>query len=136
VGSKKFIEVARKSRQMLGGTTRQGGVIAAAGLVALRTMIDRLAEDHAHARVLAEKLSTIPGLEVQVKKVQTNIVRTKTSGLGVPAAAVSEKLVQHNVYVLAQQADTLRWLTHRHVTAADVDEAAATMAKVAETLRK
>lgn len=136
VGSKKFIEMARKFRQMLGGTTRQGGVIAAAGLVALRTMIDRLAEDHAHARILAEKLSTIPGLEVQVKKVQTNIVRTKTSGLGVPAAAVSERLAQHNLYVLAQQADTLRWLTHRHVTAADVDEAAATMAKVAEALRK
>jgi threonine aldolase len=135
VGSKAFIEVAKKKRQMLGGTTRQGGVIAAAGLVALRTMIDRLAEDHAHARLLAEKLSTIAGLEVQVKKVQTNILRTKVSDLGVPAATVAERLAQHNVYVLAQQADTLRWLTHRHVTAGDVDEAAATMAKVAEVLR-
>lgn len=136
VGSKAFIQTARKMRQMLGGTTRQGGVIAAAGLVALRTMIDRLAEDHAHARLLAEKLSTIPGLEVHVKKVQTNIVRTKTSGLGVPAATVAEKLAQHNLYVLAQQADTLRWLTHRHVTAGDVDEAATATAKVAEALRK
>jgi threonine aldolase len=135
VGSKKFIEVARKKRQMLGGTTRQGGVIAAAGLVALRTMIDRLAEDHKHARLLAEKLSTIPGLEVHVKKVQTNIVRTKVSGLGVPAATVAEKLAQHNVYVLAQQVDTLRWLTHRHVTSMDVDEAVAVTAKVAEVLR-
>ena len=50
--------------------------------------------------------------------------------------AVAEKLAEHNLHVLAQQADTLRWLTHRHVTAADVDEAAATMAKVAEALRK
>ncbi|HSB81999.1 MAG TPA: GntG family PLP-dependent aldolase [Candidatus Methylomirabilis sp.] len=136
VGSKAFIQAARKLRQMLGGTTRQGGVITAAGLVALRTMIDRLAEDHTHARLLAEKLSTIPGLEVHVKKVQTNIVRTKTSGLGVPAATVAEKLAQRNLYVLAQQADTLRWLTHRHVTAGDVDEAATAMAKVAEALRK
>ena len=135
VGSKAFIEVAKKKRQMLGGTTRQGGVIAAAGLVALRTMIDRLAEDHLHARLLAEKLNTIPGVEVRVNKVQTNIVRTKVSSLGVPAATVAEKLAQLNVYVLAQQADTLRWLTHRHVTAGDVDEAAATMAKVAEVLR-
>ncbi|HSB71220.1 MAG TPA: GntG family PLP-dependent aldolase [Candidatus Methylomirabilis sp.] len=135
VGSKPYIEVARKKRQMLGGTTRQGGVIAAAGLVAMRTMVGRLAEDHKHARLLAEKLSTIPGLEVDVKKVQTNIVRTKVSGLGVPAAAVAEKLAQHNVYVLAQQVDTLRWLTHRHVTAADVDEAASAMTKVAELLR-
>jgi threonine aldolase len=136
VGSKAFIEVARKRRQMLGGTTRQGGVIAAAGLVALRTMVDRLAEDHQHARLLAEKLSTIRGLEVNVAKVQTNIVRSRVSALGVPAAKVAEKLAAHNVHVLAQQVDTLRWLTHRHVTAADVDEAATVTAKVVESLRK
>jgi threonine aldolase len=66
--------------------------------------------------------------------VQTNIVRTQVSGLGVPAAKVAELLAQRNVYVLAQQADTLRWLTHRHVTKADVDAAAVVMAKVAEEL--
>jgi len=135
VGSKKFVDVARKKRQMLGGTTRQGGVIAAAGLVAMRTMIDRLAEDHRHARLLAEKLSSIPGVEVNVSKVQTNIVRTRVSALGIPAARVAEKLAEHNVYVLAQRADTLRWLTHRHVTAMDVDEAAPVMAKVMDLLR-
>lgn len=135
VGSKKFIDVARRMRKMLGGTMRQAGVIAAAGLVAMKTMIDRLAEDHANAKRLAEKLATIPGVAVDVAKVQTNIVRTKVSGLGVTAATVMERLAQKNVYVLAQQQDTLRWLTHRHVTAADVDEAAATMAKVAEVLR-
>jgi len=132
VGSKAFIEVAKKKRKMLGGTLRQGGVIAAAGLVALRTMIDRLAEDHANARRLAEKFHVIPGVAADVKTVQTNIVRTKVSGLGVPAAKVAELLAQRNVYVLAQQADTLRWLTHRHVTKADVDAAAVVMAKVAE----
>jgi len=73
---------------------------------------------------------------VDLTKVQTNIVRTQVSGLGVPAATVMERLAQHNVFVLAQQQDTLRWLTHRHVTAADVDEAAAAMTKVAEALRK
>lgn len=135
VGTKKFIELAKKKRQMLGGTTRQGGVIAAAGLVALKTMIDRLAEDHANAKRLAEKLSRIAGLSVDVSKVQTNIVRSKTAGLGVPAAKVSALLAEHNVYVLAQQADTLRWLTHRQVTVMDVDEAVAAMTKVAEVLR-
>ncbi len=136
VGSRQFIEVARKKRQMLGGTTRQGGVIAAAGLVALRTMVDRLADDHALARRLGETLSSIPGLEVNLRTVQTNIVRTKVSGLGVPAAKVAELLAKENVYVLAQQADTLRWLTHRHVTAADVDQAAAAMAKVAAEIKR
>ena len=134
VGSKAFIEIAKKKRKMLGGTLRQGGVIAAAGLVALRTMIDRLAEDHANARRLAEKFQVIPGVAVDVNTVQTNIVRTKVSGLGVPAAKVAELLAQRNVYVLAQQADTLRWLTHRQVTKADVDAAAVVMTKVAEEL--
>lgn len=135
VGSKKFIEAARRMRKMLGGTLRQGGVIAAAGLVALKTMVNRLAEDHANAKRLAEELSKIAGLAVDVSKVQTNIVRCKTSGLGVPAAKVSAVLAEHNVYVNPQQADTLRWLTHRQVTAMDVDEAVASMAKVAEVLR-
>ena len=134
VGSKAFIEAAKRKRKMLGGTLRQGGVIAAAGLVALRTMIDRLAEDHANARVLAEKCSSIPG--VSVKPVQTNIVRTNVSGLGVPAATVSDLLAKENVYAMAQQHDTLRWPTHRHVTAADVDAAAATLSKVADAVRK
>jgi threonine aldolase len=136
VGSRPFIELARKKRQMLGGTTRQGGVIATAGLVALRTMVDRLAEDHALARRLGETLGTIPGLEVNLRTVQTNIVRTKVVGLGVPAAKVVELLAKENVYVLAQQTDTLRWLTHRHVTAADTDQAAAVMAKVADALKR
>jgi threonine aldolase len=131
-GTRTFIQACRKTRQMLGGTTRQGGVIAAAGLVALRTMVDRLAEDHANARLLADRLRGIPGLRVNTP--QTNIVRTNTSGLGVPAAKVAALLAEHRVMVLAQQADTLRWLTHRHVTAQDVDEAAAVMRKVAEVL--
>jgi len=136
VGSKAFIEVARKKRQMLGGTTRQGGVIAAAGLVALRTMVDRLADDHACAKRLAEKLHGIPGLEVNLRTVQTNIVRTRVTALGVPAAKVAELLAEHGVLVLAQQADTLRWLTHRHVGAEDVEAGVAAMGKVAERLRR
>jgi len=135
VGPKKFIEAARRTRKLLGGTMRQAGVIAAAGLVALKTMVNRLADDHANAKHLAEKLSQIPGLSVDVGKVQTNIVRCNTSGVGVPAAKVSAVLAEHNVYVNPQQADTLRWLTHRQVTAMDVDEAVATMAKVVEVLR-
>ena len=135
VGSKAFIEVARKKRQMVGGTTRQGGIMAAAGLVALKTMVNRLAEDHAHAKQLAEKLHTVSGLEVNLRAVQTNIVRTRVVGLKAPAAKVASLLAEHNVLVLAQQADTLRWLTHRHVAAEDVEAAAAAMAKVAEHLR-
>jgi threonine aldolase len=135
VGSKTFIEIARKKRKMLGGTTRQGGVIAAAGLVALRTMVDRLAEDHANAKRLAKKLGAIPGVGVEAEKVKTNIVRTDVSGLKTPAPKVAALLAEKNVYVIPRGNNAMRWVTHRHVTPMDVDEAAAAMAKVAEVLR-
>jgi threonine aldolase len=135
LGPKKFIDNCKRMRKMLGGTLRQAGVLAAAGLVAVKTMVNRLADDHANAKRLAEKLSKIDGLSVNTSKVQTNIVRCKTTGLGVPAAKVAAALAEHNVYCYAQQADTLRWVLHRHVTSADVDEAAAAAAKVAKALR-
>ncbi len=74
VGSKEFIKRARKTRKMLGGGMRQAGVLAAAGILALDTMIDRLAEDHANARLLAEGIAQIPGLAIDLSLVQTNIV--------------------------------------------------------------
>ena len=61
-GSEDFIERARRWRKMVGGGMRQVGVLAAAGVVALDTMVDRLAEDHANARKLAEGLAEIPGI--------------------------------------------------------------------------
>ncbi len=135
-GTRTFIEVAKKKRKMLGGTLRQGGVIAAAGLVAVKTMVNRLADDHANAKLLAEKLNVIHGVSVLMHTVQTNIVRTNVAGLGVPAATVAAKLADHGVLVLAPTSDALRWLTHRHVTAADVDEAAVAMGKVVEALKR
>jgi threonine aldolase len=121
---------------MLGGTLRQGGVIAAAGLVGVKTMVNRLAEDHANAKRLAQLLSVIPGVSVLMHTVQTNIVRVNVAGLGVPAATVAARLAERNVLVLSPTADALRWLTHRQVTATDVEEAADAMAKVAEALRR
>jgi threonine aldolase len=135
VGTKAFIEAARQKRKMIGGTTRQGGVIAAAGVVALKTMVGRLAEDHANARRLAQKLAAIPGVGVEVEKVGTNIVNTDVSGLETPAPKVAAMLAEKNVYVIPRPRNRMRWVTHRHVTTMDVDEAAAAMTKVAEVLR-
>jgi threonine aldolase len=73
-GPRAFIDEARRYRKMVGGGMRQAGVLAAAGLVALREMIDRLADDHANARRLAEGLAAIPGIEVNLDSVQSNIV--------------------------------------------------------------
>ncbi len=73
-GTEDFIRRARKNRKMVGGGMRQAGIIAAAGIVALNEMVDRLAEDHANARLLAEGLKEIDGLEVDLDTVQTDIV--------------------------------------------------------------
>jgi threonine aldolase len=73
-GSEDFIRRARKNRKMVGGGMRQGGVLAAAGIVALTEMVDRLAEDHANARLLAEGIREIEGLDVDLRYVQTDIV--------------------------------------------------------------
>ncbi|MGB3905549.1 MAG: low-specificity L-threonine aldolase, partial [Anaerolineae bacterium] len=73
-GSEEFIRRARKNRKMLGGGMRQAGIIAAAGIVALNEMVDRLAEDHANARLLAGGLKEIDGLDVDLNTVQSDIV--------------------------------------------------------------
>jgi threonine aldolase len=74
VGSQEFVSRARAGRKILGGAMRQSGVIAAAGVVALKTMVDRLPEDHRRARMLAEGLADIDGIQIDLEVVQSNIV--------------------------------------------------------------
>lgn len=74
VGSREFIEEARRVRKMLGGGVRQGGILAAAGLIAIHQMVDRLAEDHANACLLAEGLSTLPHISLDLTRVKTSFV--------------------------------------------------------------
>lgn len=73
-GTREQVDAARRWRKMLGGGWRQAGMLAAAGLVALDTMIDRLADDHANARTLAEGLAEMPGIDIDLTRVETNIV--------------------------------------------------------------
>ena len=77
-GSADFIHHARRARKILGGGMRQAGILAAAGLIALNEMIERLADDHAHARLLAEGLARLPGVRVDVDKVRTNMAVSYT----------------------------------------------------------
>src|SRR5213594_1868407 len=91
--SRELIARARRVRKMIGGGMRQAGVIAAAGIVALERMVDRLAEDHANARRLAEGVAKLPGIAVDPGAVQTNIVIfgvTRPGGFGESQAATSE----------------------------------------------
>ncbi|PZN12771.1 MAG: low specificity L-threonine aldolase [Bacillota bacterium] len=123
VGDRDFIEEARRYRKALGGGMRQAGIIAAAGLVALEEMIDRLAEDHALARRLAEGLAELPGVVVDLESVQTNIVMADVRGTGWAAQELAAALAAEGVRVNAVDPYRLRWVTHKDVGPRDVDEA-------------
>ena len=121
-GRKEFIERARKRRKMLGGGMRQAGVIAAAGIVALETMIERLAEDHTNARRLADGLLRIPGIKLGQEKVTTNIVMFDLA----PSFSSSQfiaKLTASGVKVLSRGSNSFRAVTHRMISDADIEEA-------------
>lgn len=122
-GSAEFIARARAMRQRIGGNVRQIGHMAAAGIVALETMVDRLADDHANARRLAEGIERIRPGWVDLSTVQTNIVSVDVSPLGVPAAEVVAKLEQRGVRGLPIDARRVRFVTHHDVTTDQIDYA-------------
>ena len=128
-GSREFIQTARRARKVLGGGMRQAGVLAAAGIVALNEMIDRLAEDHANARRLAEGLAGISGLELDPGRYATNIVYFDVIQQGLNAAELVARLQREGVRMLAASPNTLRAVTHYEVTAPDIEYALSVMAK-------
>lgn len=118
VGSKAAIARARRLRKMLGGGMRQAGILAAAGLYALEHNIERLAQDHTNARVLAQGLAKLPGLTV--KQPDTNIVFVDVEASVGPAFAAH--LAQHGIGVVSMYGSTRqRWVTHLDVDALAVE---------------
>ncbi|NLC52635.1 MAG: low-specificity L-threonine aldolase [Firmicutes bacterium] len=115
-GREEFINKARKVRKVLGGGLRQAGILAAAGLIALEQMVDRLAEDHAHARLLAEGLASIPGLTIDPDAYPTNILICSVAKLGISAQRFSVLLAQHGVLANPTSTTELRFVTHKDVT--------------------
>jgi threonine aldolase len=127
-GRREWVRGARRARKVLGGGMRQAGVIAAAGLIALRDMVDRLAEDHEHARRLATALVDIPGIAVRPEDVDTNMVMVET---GQPAAEFCSALATRGVRAGFMDSRRVRLVTHKDVSRDDVDYAAAAIAAVA-----
>jgi threonine aldolase len=120
-GDRAFVERSRKYRKMLGGGMRQAGILAAAGIVALEKMIDRLAEDHANASHLAQGLSTIHGIEV-AGRCQTNIVMFEVAP-GVPGQEFVLDMESRGVRLSPRGGQAFRAVTHRMIGAGDVQEA-------------
>jgi threonine aldolase len=123
VGSRAFIDRARSVRKMLGGGMRQAGVLAAAGLLALEEMPKRLPEDHANARLLAERIADCKEVELDLAAVQTNIVIFTLRGQG-DAAALVARMKQRGVAASAVGPHAVRFVTHRNVDRAACEAAA------------
>lgn len=124
VGDRAFINEARRARKMLGGGLRQAGILAAAGLIAIHEMVDRLADDHANACLLAEGLATIPHIDIDLSRVRTNfaVFDLLESAPVTPAEFVSRLKDEHNIimrpypgYTRRFRAVTHYWITADHV---------------------
>jgi threonine aldolase len=131
VGKQSFIDKARKMRKMLGGGMRQAGVLAAAGIIALTEMTQRLGEDHYNARRFAQSLAWIDGFEVDLETVQTNIVAVNLNEKTGTAAEWVAKLKANGVLVGAAGPRRLRFVFHNDVDRADLEKTLSTIANLA-----
>jgi threonine aldolase len=123
VGSRAFIHEARRARKLVGGGMRQAGVIAAAGIIALTEMVERLAEDHTNARRLAEGIAGLPGILLDPAMVQTNIVIFALDRPGLTPQQLAAQLAEQGVWLFAIGGQRLRAVTNYHVTAQDIERA-------------
>ena len=121
-GPREFIAEARRQRKAVGGGMRQAGILAAAGIVALETMIDRLAEDHANAKLLAEGLADIPGIELDPARVKTNIVFFDLHD-ALTAQQLAERLERDGILIGAAGERRMRAVTHYGIEGADIETA-------------
>ena len=129
-GSTEFIARARRFRKQFGGGMRQAGIIAAGALFAINNHRARLAEDHANAKLFAEGICDLPGINLDLSTVETNIIILKVTGI--PAADLVEKLKEAGLLVLVNAVDRIRAVTHLDVTKGEIEEAVRIVRKVLE----
>jgi threonine aldolase len=132
-GTSQFIAEAHRNRKVLGGGMRQSGIIAAAGIEALEHMVDRLAEDHENARRLAEGIAHIPGLSIELNRIQTNIVYFDMADKQFDAGTLVTQLAGQGVKMLQVGPGRLRAVTHYGISTDDIDFA---LAAISEAMAK
>jgi len=128
-GSREFIARAHRTRKVLGGGMRQAGIIAAAGIVALTTMVDRLAEDHQNARALAQGLALVAGLNVRAVANRTNMVVFDVDGDADASRRFAAAMKERDVLISPREATSFRAVTHNGISRADIDRAVAAAAQ-------
>ncbi len=119
-GSLDFIDEARRWRKRLGGGMRQAGIFAAAGVVALETMVERLAEDHANARLLADGLAAMKGIVFNPDDVETNIVIVKPTTLSI--RELGDELEKRGILTVVIEPDRIRFTTNKDVSRIDIEK--------------
>jgi threonine aldolase len=119
-GSKEFIQRARKNRKMLGGGMRQAGILAAAGIIAIENMVERLEEDHKNARILGEGLTDISGIKVDLETIPTNMVYFDLQGLGMDTYQFLPKLAEYNILGSPRPPSKVRLVTHYGISEDDI----------------
>lgn len=128
VGSAELIARARRFKQMFGGGFRQAGIVAAGALYALEHHRARLAEDHENARALGEGLAALPGIEVDLDALQTNIVRFTVTAM--PAGTFAERVHENGIYMLPGGTSAMRAVTHLGISGEDIETALAAIRDV------
>lgn len=129
-GNHDFISEARRARKILGGGMRQAGVLAAAGIVALNEMVDRLADDHANARKLAQGLAEMPGVSIDPTQIHTNIVYFEVDRQDMTVEELVKRLDDDGARMLPVGPGRIRAVTHYHITSDDIDYVLGGVAKV------
>jgi len=129
-GNQDFISEARRARKILGGGMRQAGVLAAAGIVALDEMVERLADDHANARKLAEGITEMPGISIDPSQIHTNIVYFGVDRKDMTVEELVKRLGDNGARMLPVGPGRIRAVTHYHISSDDIDYVLGVFAKV------
>ena len=119
-GSKNFIYRDRRNRKALGGGMRQAGILAAAGIVALEKMTERIADDHQNARALAEGISDIKGISIDLDKIQTNIIYFSLDHPKIESSLFLDKMCEKNIHFFELGPSWYRLVTHNGISKDDV----------------
>lgn len=129
-GSAEFVEQAWTWKHRFGGAMRQAGIFAAAGLHALDHHVDRLAEDHANARLFADLIAEVPGIVLDPAEVETNLVFFNVDETGLSAKQISDRLLEKGIRIGIEGAFRMRLVTHLDVDRKDIEEAAEALTNI------
>lgn len=121
VGSQAFVDLARRKRKILGGGMRQVGILAAAGIIALEEMTERLKDDHQNARYMVERLKEVKGIEVLEEKQQISMVFFKLAGFPLTSEKLVRYMADNDVKINGEDNGLMRFVTHNYVSRGEID---------------